>query len=86
MANEKQETKTFYLRVKSSHFSGKYRIQKHTIGLQFAKFELNQDEIFELNSEGCKAWIEIGDEKKAAADMALVKKIRKSQTEKTAQV
>lgn len=45
------------LRVNLKHPMKKFRIGRHVVGKKAELFELNEDELKELESDGCKKWL-----------------------------
>ena len=55
----KSEKNLVELKVKLVHPNKKFQLGRHTIGIKFEKFELNEAEKKELETAGPKKWLEI---------------------------
>jgi len=74
MAKKKElKAGTYYLKCRMDHPNGKYRVLGHVVERQCKKFELDEDDVKELQSPGASKWVIICDEKQAVADAKLFK-------------
>lgn len=69
--NEKAGEKVVILRVKAKHPAKRFQLGRHKIGAFFAKYKLNAAEQKELNTDGPKAWLEVGTDAKMKDDARL---------------
>lgn len=53
------------LKLRKRHPRKSFRLGRHVVGFNFDSFELNEAEMKELGSKGCKAWIISKDELEA---------------------
>ena len=56
---KKEKVATAEIKVKLIHPAGKFQLGRHSIGIEFKKYELNEIEQKELKTEGPKTWLEI---------------------------
>ena len=52
-----KKLKKYKISVKLNHPNGKFYIQEHVIERAEKVFELNEKEVKELHSDGCKKWL-----------------------------
>ncbi len=58
MAEEKKEKLVkVSLKLRKRHPAKQFRLGSHVVGLTFKEFELNEKEVKELKTEGCRAWL-----------------------------
>jgi len=58
--------KKVFLKIARGHNSGKFNLGKHVITHELKEFELNEDEVKELESEGPSYWLTSGKPAKKA--------------------
>jgi hypothetical protein len=47
------------IKVVLSHPAKKFQLGRHSIGIEYQEYELNEAEKKELQSAGCKKWLEV---------------------------
>lgn len=56
---KKEKTKVVELKVVLSHPAKKFQLGRHSISIEFKKYELNEAEVKELETAGPKKWLEV---------------------------
>ena len=66
MAAKKEKLTKVELKIRKKHPRKAFRLGSHVVGIQFDEYELNEAEMKELESKGCKAWLISKEEFEAA--------------------
>ena len=62
----KEKTVKVELKLKRPHPRKSYRLGKHSIGIRYAEYELDENEVLELAGKGAQHWVMLKPEKKPA--------------------
>jgi len=57
MTEKNEKIVVIELKLRKRHPKKSFRIGTHVVGINFAPFKMNEAEIKELKSVGCKTWL-----------------------------